>query len=45
MGSPGKVVREVTPEQTARIRHAAEHYVEHMRRYLRLLKPDERFAG
>ncbi|HYQ90714.1 MAG TPA: gamma carbonic anhydrase family protein [Candidatus Competibacteraceae bacterium] len=45
MGSPGKVVRELTPEQIARIHHAAEHYVENMRRYLRLLKPDERFAG
>jgi carbonic anhydrase/acetyltransferase-like protein (isoleucine patch superfamily) len=44
MGSPGKIVRELTPEQVARIRHSAEHYVENMRRYLRSLKADERYA-
>jgi carbonic anhydrase/acetyltransferase-like protein (isoleucine patch superfamily) len=27
LGMPGKVVRPVTPEDLARIRHAAEHYV------------------
>jgi carbonic anhydrase/acetyltransferase-like protein (isoleucine patch superfamily) len=45
MGSPGKIVRELKPEQIARIRRSAEHYVENMRRYLRLLKADERYAG
>ncbi len=42
MGSPGKVVRQLGDDQVARIRHAAEHYVDNMRRYLQALKADER---
>lgn len=42
MGSPGKVVRQLTEEQAARLRRSAEHYVENMRRYLNTLKVDER---
>lgn len=33
LGAPAKVVRQVTDEQIAGIRHAAEHYVENWRRY------------
>ncbi|MFQ5955629.1 MAG: gamma carbonic anhydrase family protein [Kiloniellales bacterium] len=41
MGAPGKVVREVSPEQAARIKEIADHYVDNLRRYKRQLKPDE----
>ena len=33
MGSPAKVVRQLTPEQIAGLRRAAEHYVENALRY------------
>lgn len=33
MGSPGKVVRELTDEEVARLIAAAKHYVENARRY------------
>jgi len=33
MGSPGKVVRELTDAQIVRITHSAAHYVENARRY------------
>lgn len=33
VGSPGKVVRELTDEEVARLRHSAAHYVENARRY------------
>lgn len=38
MGSPGKVVREVSDEQRGILKHSAEHYVENWRRYARELK-------
>ena len=38
VGSPGKVVRELTPEQIAGLQHSAEHYVENARRYATTLK-------
>jgi carbonic anhydrase/acetyltransferase-like protein (isoleucine patch superfamily) len=38
MGSPGKVVRQLTDEDVARLRHAAEHYLQHWRRYVSELK-------
>jgi carbonic anhydrase/acetyltransferase-like protein (isoleucine patch superfamily) len=34
LGLPGKIVRQVTPDDIARIRHAAEHYVAAARQYL-----------
>ncbi|MCM2307148.1 MAG: gamma carbonic anhydrase family protein [Sulfuritalea sp.] len=37
MGSPGKVVRELTDEEVARLRLAAQGYVENARRYRTLL--------
>lgn len=37
MGSPGKVVRELTDEQIARIVHSAAHYVSNAQRYQQLL--------
>lgn len=37
MGSPGKVVRELSDEQIARIAHSAEHYVRNAERYRRQL--------
>jgi carbonic anhydrase/acetyltransferase-like protein (isoleucine patch superfamily) len=39
MGSPGKIVREMTAEQAAALRHSAMHYVENWRRFKRDLKP------
>jgi carbonic anhydrase/acetyltransferase-like protein (isoleucine patch superfamily) len=33
VGSPGKVVRELTDEEVARLRHSAAHYVDNARRY------------
>jgi carbonic anhydrase/acetyltransferase-like protein (isoleucine patch superfamily) len=41
LGSPGKVVREVTGEEIRRIRLAAETYVANMRRYLASLRGDD----
>lgn len=38
VGSPGKVVRELTPDQIAGLQHAAEHYVDNARRYATTLK-------
>jgi carbonic anhydrase/acetyltransferase-like protein (isoleucine patch superfamily) len=38
MGSPGKVVRELSDEQVARIAHSAAHYVHNARRYQQLLE-------
>jgi carbonic anhydrase/acetyltransferase-like protein (isoleucine patch superfamily) len=38
MGSPGKVVRELTDEQVARIAHSAAHYVQNAQRYRQSLK-------
>jgi carbonic anhydrase/acetyltransferase-like protein (isoleucine patch superfamily) len=43
MGSPGRVVGELTQEQVQGLRHSAEHYVENMRRYVEALQADERF--
>jgi len=33
LGSPGKIARELTPEEIAQIRHSGQHYVENARRY------------
>ncbi len=41
MGSPGKVVREVSPEQAAHIRETARHYVENWQRYKEQLEAEE----
>ncbi len=38
VGSPGKVVRELTDEEVARLRHSAAHYVDNARRYREQLK-------
>lgn len=38
VGSPGKVVRELTPEQIAGLAHSAAHYVDNARRYASTLK-------
>ena len=38
MGSPGKVVRQLTPEQIAGLRRSAEGYVENSRRFRASLK-------
>jgi carbonic anhydrase/acetyltransferase-like protein (isoleucine patch superfamily) len=37
MGAPGKVVRELTPQQAAMIRAGSAHYVENWKRYRREL--------
>jgi carbonic anhydrase/acetyltransferase-like protein (isoleucine patch superfamily) len=39
MGSPGKVVRPVTPQEIAMITASAQHYVQNARLYRRQLKP------
>ena len=39
MGSPGKVVRELSPEQIKGLEMSALHYVENAKRYLKDLKP------
>jgi carbonic anhydrase/acetyltransferase-like protein (isoleucine patch superfamily) len=38
LGSPAKVVREISPEQAARLRMSAAHYVENAKRFRRSLK-------
>lgn len=38
MGAPGRVVRELSPDQRTQIRFGAEHYQENMRRYRAGLK-------
>lgn len=38
VGSPGKVVRELTDEEVARLQASAMHYVENARRYQRQLQ-------
>lgn len=39
MGSPGRVVKELSPEQAARMAYGAAHYVDNWKRYRRELKP------
>ena len=39
LGSPGKVVRELTPEQIDGLRKSAEHYVDNARRFKSGLRP------
>jgi carbonic anhydrase/acetyltransferase-like protein (isoleucine patch superfamily) len=38
IGSPAKAVRELTPEQIERVRHAATHYVDNAQRFRTQLK-------
>jgi len=33
IGSPGKVVRQLSPEQVERLSHSADHYVANWQRY------------
>jgi carbonic anhydrase/acetyltransferase-like protein (isoleucine patch superfamily) len=39
LGSPARVVRELTPGQIAGLKASAEHYVQNWQRYVRDLKP------
>ncbi len=39
MGVPGKVVREISPEQAVQLAAGAQHYVDNWKRYRRDLKP------
>lgn len=41
MGSPGKVVKELTEQQMAALAHGADHYVDNGRLYREHLKPME----
>lgn len=43
LGSPGKVVREISDRHAGMLRQGWEHYVEHSRLYARELRPDEAF--
>lgn len=38
LGSPGKVVRQVTPEEVEELKHSAEHYVGNFKRFKKELK-------
>jgi carbonic anhydrase/acetyltransferase-like protein (isoleucine patch superfamily) len=38
LGSPGKVVRQLKPEEIARVNETADHYVENFKRYRRDFK-------
>lgn len=40
IGSPGKVVRQLTPEEIGRINSASDHYVAKFKRYRESFKPD-----
>lgn len=42
VGSPGRVIRELTQVQIEGLKHSAKHYVENMRRYVRSLQVDQR---
>lgn len=42
LGSPGKVVRQLTPEEIAGLEKSAQYYVENGKRFKRDLKPDPR---
>lgn len=44
MGSPGKVVKQLTDEQQKMLALGAQYYVENSRRYRTELKPDPRFT-
>lgn len=44
MGSPGKVVKQLTEKHLLSIRMSALHYVENWKRYKRDLVPDPRFS-
>ncbi len=37
VGSPGKIVRQLAPDEVARLQHSADHYVANWQRYLREL--------
>ena len=39
VGSPGKIVYELTADDVIHLKHAAAHYVENARRYGRMLQP------
>ncbi|HXH02600.1 MAG TPA: gamma carbonic anhydrase family protein [Candidatus Competibacteraceae bacterium] len=41
LGAPGKIVRELSAEEIARITGSAQHYVENFRRYQRDLRPQD----
>jgi len=41
LGAPGKVVRQLSPEQIKNINRIADHYVQNFKRYRNELKPDE----
>jgi carbonic anhydrase/acetyltransferase-like protein (isoleucine patch superfamily) len=41
VGSPAKVVRQLTDEEVAFLLWNAEHYVEKLRRYNRALRPED----
>lgn len=44
MGSPGKIVKQLTDDQQQMLAHGAQHYVENARRYRAELTPDARFT-
>ena len=43
LGSPGKVVRQISEDKRAGLQESAAGYVERAREYLRALRPDPRF--
>jgi carbonic anhydrase/acetyltransferase-like protein (isoleucine patch superfamily) len=41
MGSPGRVVRQLKPEEIKRINSTSDHYVQKFNRYRASFRPDE----
>lgn len=44
VGSPGRIIRELSDEEVAKLQHSADHYVENWKRYLgelRIFTPSE----
>ena len=44
LGTPGKIVRQIEPDQTGSLEESAAGYVERASLYLRALQPDARFS-
>lgn len=41
MGAPGRIIRELSTEEAAKLRHSASNYVSNWQRYARGLRPDQ----
>ena len=41
LGSPGKIVREISPEEVEDLKHSAEHYIHNFKRFKKELKKQD----